>query len=138
MIIVIDLMYGPVAFCAKLSLFLLYYRLFSRHQWIRYMVYLGIGSAFALYTAGMIVYGYLCLPRRGQSWIEAGLSSRCHEQFIMVGYIRGPFNVLSDLFLLLLPLPAVWQLHLPLGKRLGISGIFLTGSLWVVKNGFIM
>ena len=129
MIIVIDLMYGPVAFSAKLSLFLLYYRLFARHQWIRYMVYLGIGSALAMYTAGMIVYGYLCLPRRGQSWIEAGLSSRCHGQFIMIGYVRGPFNVLSDIFLLLLPLPAVWQLHLPLRKKLGISGIFLTGSL---------
>ena len=129
MIIVIDLMYGPITFCAKLSLFLLYYRLFGRHQWIRHLVYLGIGSVFAMYTAGMIVYGYLCLPRPGQSWIEAGLSSRCHDQFIMIGYVRGPFNVLSDLFLLLLPLPAVWQLHLPLRKKVGTYGIFLTGSL---------
>lgn len=129
MVIVIDLLYGPVAFCAKLSLFLLYYRLFSRHQWIRHLVYLGIGAAAAMYTAVMIVYGYLCLPRRGQSWIEAGLSSRCHKQFIMIGYVRGPFNVLSDLYLLFLPLPAVWQLHLPLRKRLGIAAIFLTGSL---------
>ena len=129
MVIVVDLLYGPVAFCAKLSLFLLYYRLFARHQWIKYLVYLGIGSAAAMYTAVMIVYGYLCLPRHKESWIEAGLSSRCHKQFIMIGYVRGPFNVLSDLYLLLLPLPAVWQLQLPLRKRLGIVGIFLTGSL---------
>lgn len=133
MIIVIDLLYGPVAFCAKLSLFLLYYRLFARHQWMRYSVYLGIGSAATMYTAGMIVYGYLCLPRRGQSWIEAGLSSRCQKQFIMVGYVRGPFNVLSDLYLLFLSLPAILQLRLPLRKRIGIAGIFLTGSLWVAK-----
>ena len=129
MVIVIDLLYGPIAFCAKLSLFLLYYRLFARHQWIRYLIYIGIGSVAAMYTASMIVYGYLCLPRSGQSWIEAGLSSRCHKQFIMIGYVRGPFNVLSDLYLLFLPLPAVWQLHLPLRKRVGIAGIFLTGSL---------
>ena len=129
MVIVIDLMYGPVAFCAKLALFLLYYRLFSRHPWIRHLVYLGIGSAAAMYTASMIVYGYLCLPRHWESCIEAGLSSRCHKQFIMIGYIRGPFNVLSDLYLLCLPIPAVWQLHLPLRKRLGIAGISLTGSL---------
>ena len=131
MIIVVDLMYGPIAFCAKLSLFLLYYRLFARHQWVRYLVYLGIASAATMYIAGMIVYGYLGLPRSGQSWIEAGLSSRCHKQFIMIGDVRGPFNVLSDLYILLMPLPAVWQLHLPLRKRLGIAGIFLTGSLWV-------
>lgn len=133
MIVVIDLLYGPVAFCAKLSLFLLYNRLFGRHRWIRYLVYLGISSAAAMYTASMVVYGYLCLPRRGQSWIEDGLSSRCHNQFIMIGYVRGPFNVLSDLYLLFLPLPAVWQLQLPLRKRLGIAGIFLTGSLWVAN-----
>lgn len=133
MIIVIDLLYGPIAFCAKLSLFLLYYRLFARHQWIRYLVYLGIGSTAAMYTAGMILYGYLCFLRRGQSWIEAGLSLRCHKRFIMIAYVRGPFNVLSDLYVLLLPLPAVWQLHLPLRKRLGIAGIFLTGSLWVAN-----
>ncbi|KAL8652303.1 MAG: hypothetical protein Q9210_002761 [Variospora velana] len=136
MIIVIDLMYGPIAFCAKLSLLLLYYRLFARHRWIRYLVYFGIGSVAAMYTAGTIVYGYLCLPRPGQSWIEAGLSARCHNQFIMISYVRGPFNLLSDLYLLLLPLPAVWQLHLPLRKKLGIAGIFLTGSFACIASIF--
>lgn len=129
MIIVIDLLYGPVTFAAKLSLFLLYYRLFSRHQWMRNLVYLGIGATAASYFATMIVFGYLCLPRRGQGWIETVLSPRCHKQFIVTSYFRGPFNVLSDVYLLLLPLPAVWNLHLPLRKRIGIAGIFLTGSL---------
>lgn len=133
MIIVVDLLYGPIAFCAKLSLFLLYYRLVARYHWIRYLVYLGIGSAAAMYTVSTSVYGYLCLPRHGQSWIEAALSSRCDTQFIMIGYVRGPFNVASDLYLLLLPLPVVWQLRLPLRKRLGVAGIFMTGSLWVTK-----
>ena len=134
MVIVVEMLYGPIAFCAKLSLFLLYYRIFARHQWIRYLTYLGIGSAAAMYTASTIVYGYLCLPRRGQSWLEAGfLPSRCQRQFIMLAYVRGPFNVLSDLYLLFLPLPAVWQLQLPLRKRLGIAGIFVTGALWVAK-----
>ncbi|KAL9100424.1 MAG: hypothetical protein Q9163_004206 [Psora crenata] len=126
--IVIDLLYGPIAFCAKLSLFLFYYRLFARRQSMRYLIYLGIGSAAAMYTTSTIVYGYLCLPRSGQGWIEAGLSSRCNSQFIMLAYARGPFNVLSDLYLLFLPLPPVLQLQLPLRKRLGIAGIFLTGS----------
>lgn len=129
MIIVVDLLYGPVTFCAKLSLFLLYYRLFARHRWMRNLVYLGIGASGASYLATMIVFGYLCLPRRGHGWIETVLSSRCKKQFVVTGYFRGPFNVLSDVYLLLLPLPAVWKLHLPLRKRIGIAGIFLTGSL---------
>ena len=127
-------MYGPIAFCAKLSLFLLYFRLFGIHSWIRYSVYLGIASAAAMYTTSFVMYGYLCLPHRGQSWIEAGLSSRCHEQWIVIGYVRGPFNVVSDLFLLLLPLPAVWQLRLPVRKRIWVAGVFLTGSLSVTRT----
>ena len=129
MVIVIDMLSGPSTFCAKLSLFLLYYRLFAPHQWIRYLVYLGIGSSAATYTASTIMYGYLCLPRHGQSWTEAVLSSRCHKQTIILGYVQGPFNILSDLYLLFLPLSSVWQLHLPLRKRLGIAVIFLSGSL---------
>ena len=82
-----------------------------------------------MYVPIMIVFGYLCLPRRGQSWLEAGDSPRCNKQFIVIGCVQGPFNTLSDLYLLSLPLPAVWQLQLPLRKRLGIAGIFLTGSL---------
>lgn len=122
-------MYNPTAFCAKLSLLLLYYRLFARHRWVRYSVYLGIGSIATVYTADTIAYGYLCFPHGGQGWIEAATTARCYDNAILISYVRGPFNLLSDLYLLLLPLPAVWQLHLPLRKRLGIAGIFMTGSL---------
>lgn len=127
--IVINVMYSPIAFCAKLSLFLLYYRLFGRHRWIRYSVYLGIGSIAAVYTADTIAYGYLCFPHGGQSWIEAVAGARCFDNSMTLSYVRIPFNILSDLYLFILPLPAVWQLHLPLRKRLGIAGIFMTGSL---------
>lgn len=100
------------------------------------MVGFGIGITAAMYTGSMIVYGYLCLPRPGQNWVDAGLSSRCKKQFIMIACVRGPSNVLSDIYLLLLPLPAVWQLHLPLRKKLGMAAVFFTGSLLVPKPFF--
>ena len=123
------MMYEVIAFAAKLSLSLLYYRLFARHRWMRYLIYLQLGLAFAMHMASIGVFGYLCLPHHGEGWLEAGLSARCHRQIVLIGYVRGPFNLLSDLYLLFLPLPAVWQLHAPLRKKLGICGIFLTGSL---------
>ncbi|KAL6718612.1 hypothetical protein ACLMJK_002846 [Lecanora helva] len=54
----------------------------------------------------------------------------------MIGYVRGPFNVLSDLYLLILPLPAVWQLHLPFRARLGLAAVFLTGFLACIASIF--
>ena len=129
MFIIIDLLYGPIIFCTKYCVLLPYYRLFGRHQWMRRLVYLGIGCILATYAAQESLYGYLCLPRPRQSWLEAALSSRVHESFVVVGYFGGSFSLASDLYLLFLPLPAVWQLHLPLRKKLGVAGIFMTGSL---------
>ena len=122
-------MYGLVAFCAKLSLFLLHYRLFATHNWIRYLVYAGISSSFVFYTTTTAVDGYLCLPHHGESWVLALLTPRCHRQVVLVAYVQGPFNILSDLFLLLLPLPAVWKLQVSPQKKFGIIAIFLTGLL---------
>ncbi len=96
---------------------------------MRQLVYLGIGLNAAAYTAFTITLGVLCLPHRGQSWLEVPFSPRFRRSFVLIGYVQGPFNLVSDLYLLLMPLPAVWQLHLPLRKRLGISGIFLTGFM---------
>ena len=65
--------------------YLLYYRLFARHQWMRSLVYIGIGSTPVMYKAVMIVYGYLCLPHREEGdQIEASFSSRCYRQFTKI------------------------------------------------------
>ncbi|KAL8850687.1 MAG: hypothetical protein Q9221_004335 [Calogaya cf. arnoldii] len=88
----------------------------------------------ATYTAATIVFGCLCVPRDGKSWVVVGISPKCGRVLIMVSYVLGPFNLVSDLYLLLMPLPAVWQLHLPLRKRIGIAGIFLTGLLAFIAS----
>ena len=132
-VIVVELMYSVVALSAKLSLLLLYYNLFACHRWMRLLIYLGIGLIFVMYTASFGAFGYLCLPHRGEGWLEALLSSRCHRQVILLAYVRGPLNLIGDLYLLILPFPAIKQLHVPRRKKLGIYGIFLTGSLYVEK-----
>ncbi|KAI4240728.1 MAG: hypothetical protein L6R40_004973 [Gallowayella cf. fulva] len=53
---------------------------------------------------------------------------------MVIALVGGPFNLVSDLYLLLMPLPAVWQLQLPLRKRLGVAGVFLTGSLACIAS----
>ena len=39
----------------------------------------------------------------------------------------GVVNIISDFFILIVPLPAVWSLQLPIKKKVGISAIILTG-----------
>jgi len=45
-------------------------------------------------------------------------------------------NIVTDGILLALPLPLIWDLHLPKGQKMALSGVFLLGSLYVFYLGF--
>ena len=40
----------------------------------------------------------------------------------------GWFNIFSDLALLVLPMPLIWNLQLPWKKKIGVAVIFVTGA----------
>ncbi|MCJ1366546.1 hypothetical protein MMC16_005675 [Acarospora aff. strigata] len=128
LVIGLGLIYPPTAFFAKLSLFLLYLHIFSPNRPTRYMIYSGIAITFGLYTATFAYNVYLCVPRPGQGWLVAVSSPRCNKAYIL-SYIQGPFGIVSDFYLLLLPVPVVWQLHLPAKRKIGVCAIFATGFL---------
>ena len=119
---------GPAIFFAKLSLFLLYLRLFGPNRKARWFIWIGIVASAVAYAATTVAFGVLCLPRAGESWLAATASKRCTDaQYI--GYAQGPYGILSDFYLLILPIPAVWQLHMPLKRKLQIIAVFMTGFL---------
>ena len=121
-------MYGPTVFFAKLSLFLLYLRIFSPSRNMRFLIYFGIVFNFIYYVATAVSMMALCLPRKGEIWAVALYSSRCHHAITMT-YVQGIFNIVSDLFLLGLPIPVVLRLQMPQRKKWGVIAIFATGFL---------
>jgi hypothetical protein len=44
-------------------------------------------------------------------------------------YPTGIFGVISDLYILILPMPTVFSLHLPMKRKVGIAAIFMTGAM---------
>ena len=73
-----------------------------------------------------------CSPRNGSSqtaWIAALESNRCLRPEKTLSVVVGVGNVLSDFYLILLPLPAVWGLQIPARRKLAILSMFLTGSM---------
>ena len=127
------MLYGPSVFFAKLSILLLYLRIFSPDRWTRLFIYLGIWVIFIYYMVTASIFVGLCSPRHGESWPVALLSSRCGETMVMT-YVQGIFNIVSDFYVLVLPLPVVWKLQLPLRKKIGVSAVFMTGLLLVPLN----
>jgi hypothetical protein len=112
-----------------LSLFLLYLRLFGKNLRARYLNFFGIAVSFVVYTATTFAFGYLCVRRLSETWLESQQSDRCLEDTVPLYYIQGILCLVSDLYISFLPVPLVWRLQMPLGKRIGVLAIFATSVL---------
>ena len=106
----------------------MYLRIFSPNLQTRYLIYFGMVIMVLFYTACLLVEAISCTPRSGETWIEAQLSKRCGRD-LTLGYVMAAFNVVSDFYLLAIPLPVVWKLQLPLRRKIGVSAVFMTGFL---------
>lgn len=122
--------YGPVIFFVKLALFLLFLHLFGCLRWMRYLVWFGITITGCFYISGTAVVFGLCAPRDGKTWLGMSMTPQCRnlEDY---GIAQGTMNLVSDFYLLIIPIPAVMSLQLPQKKKLGVIAVFMTGFLYV-------
>ena len=116
-------------FTVKLSLFLLYHRVFGLVWYIRTLVFIGIGFHLILYTTSFVLEFVFCYPRPGQSFLTTFTNPRCAEDAVRLGIAQGVGNIIGDFYLLLMPMPVVWKLQLSLQKKIGVTAIFMTGFL---------
>lgn len=70
-------------------------------------------------------------PRRGETWQTHLFTDE--QQYAQI--YASPFSAVGlviDLYLLVLPLKAVYDLYLPLKRKLAVGVVFLTGILYAV------
>ncbi|KAL8650373.1 MAG: hypothetical protein Q9210_003863 [Variospora velana] len=127
--LVVVALYGPVVFLVKLALFLLFLHLFGHLRWLRWLVWLGILVTGCFYISVPIVVFTLCSPSKGNSWLGMSFKSKCRDGMQDYGVAQGVMNLVSDFYLLIVPIPAVLALHLPKKKKFGVIAIFMTGFL---------
>ncbi|KAL9604653.1 MAG: hypothetical protein Q9219_000373 [cf. Caloplaca sp. 3 TL-2023] len=120
--------YGPTMFLVKLTLFLLFLHIFGRLRWFRYLIWHGIVITGCFYVSEFVIAFALCTPPRGRTWLEMSSVPKC-SQLQTYGIAQGIMNLVSDLYLLVIPIPAVLSLQLPKSKKIGVIAIFMTGFL---------
>lgn len=113
---------------AKLSLLFLYLDVFRSNARLRYFIYFGIAFNILFYTSVMVAFFIIYMPRKGERLFNLLYKPRIRIG-VTLAIVQGAVNVGSDLYILCLPIPGVWQLQAPLSKKIGISVIFLTGIL---------
>lgn len=129
--LIIVSIYGPCLWFIKISLFVLYLEIFGLLRWLRYLAFGGMIVTGLFYFASMFAFAILCSPKHGHSqiaYITALASPQCSKAQPLSTVI-GAVSVVSDLYLIVLPLPAVWSLQLSFRRKLGVSAMFLTGFM---------
>lgn len=113
---------------SKLSILLLYFRQFSPNKRFRGFICFGIICTVMINITTIIVDVALCAPRQGESFSSLSSIQRCtHLQTWAV--VQGSLNILLDFYIVYLPVPVVWSLHLYAKKKIGVLAIFMTGLM---------
>ena len=110
----------------KLSILLLYIRIFGRLRYFKNLAYIiGIFSV-CWGIMVILVCALQCRPVQF-TWDKSGKGTCINAPLFFI--IGSAPNVLTDFVLLVLPLPAVWNLHTTRAQKISLTGIFMLGSL---------
>lgn len=116
----------------KCSILAFYLRL-SQERVFRILVFIAVAFVAGYSISGVFVIIFSCIPVAG-SWdliLAAEPTTRCVNR--PVGYLtQAAFNIASDIFILILPLPTIWKLQMRLQQKLYIIAIFTCGFLLVL------
>ena len=110
---------------SKISLLMLFHRIFITPAFR--MATKVIGTIVILWWIGTLLADTLiCLPIE-HNW-NPKIPARCGNKLLLDILPPIPW-IVTDLAILLMPLPMVYKLHLPGIQRVGLAGLFLLGSL---------
>lgn len=96
---------------------------------MRLYIYIGAASTIAFYVAAGITQFVFSTPKPSETWISFALSGRMNQAKLL----KVPVSVVGlavDLYILILPIGGVWQLHLTTRRKIGVMLIFMTGTLY--------
>jgi len=109
----------------KLSFLFGYYRVLAvQHMRIVYIVAIVIVGGWSL--SQVLVGIFICTPVHG-FW-DKTIAAKCIPN-IPQWYINAAGNIITDVAVFLLPLPAIWRLTLAKQQKILLLGIFCLGFL---------
>ncbi|KAF2675841.1 hypothetical protein K458DRAFT_437682 [Lentithecium fluviatile CBS 122367] len=128
-------LYSLAALFIKITLLVLYLRMFHPTYRANTMIWVGIVDVSLAYVAFAIAFIIIFTPPpvHQEQW---GLTRSAAKTTALLKStaVNGVFVIVSDFYILLIPMHLVMGLHLPLGRKLGVCGIFLTGLRIVELN----
>ncbi|KAL4778005.1 hypothetical protein BJX76DRAFT_366907 [Aspergillus varians] len=126
------ILYAATVPMVKLSVLLLYHRIF-RFTWSLYIcAFLSIGYTISVSTAISLA----CVPTSffWTQWVDPLSGGHCRINLYNFYLWNGVANLFTDVIILCVPIPAVWRLQMPKAQKWAVSGIFLLGGFVCVAT----
>lgn len=124
--VAVEIIYCTSVVFPKLSILAMYLRLFPVKKAYRYTTFTLMFIVAANGIAGDFTSLLSCRPLASR-WDPARhghcINITNYWRFISLA------NIISDIAMLVLPLPVVWNLHVSLPQKISLTVLFLTGSL---------
>ncbi|KAI9681517.1 MAG: hypothetical protein M1817_002801 [Caeruleum heppii] len=118
---------------AKLSILLFYYRIFPT-QHFRRAAYV-VGGFIVFWCVGTIFASVFECKPVSYFWNQAipGTEGKCVNVNIYY-LLSGLITIITDVIILILPMPVVWKLQIPKSQKFALTGIFVLGFFCVVAS----
>ncbi|KAL4937822.1 hypothetical protein BDV06DRAFT_202191 [Aspergillus oleicola] len=125
MIIPMQSLYGVGLSLIKTSLMVLYYRLFGTKRSIRIAIYITGAVVWAWGFSIVLESFLLCQPIEFNynPFLPGGTCGHRNAAFVVAGVL----NMFTDFMVMLLPVPYIWKLQLPIGRKIGLVVTFCLG-----------
>jgi hypothetical protein len=113
-------------FFIKMSFLFNYHRLLAASRLRPYCI--GAMVLIVLWGGGVIILVLvMCIPLEGV-W-DPNVDAKCVPHITVMWWFNGVFNSIGDLFILTLPIPALWRLQLPRRQKIYLLFVFGLGFL---------
>lgn len=135
---IIMAIYSVVIFLIKFSILLQYLRVFlplKQHNAMFWTCHALIWLNLVLYLLFLFFTIFSCKPIN-KYW-NPFISGNCLNTFA-INVISPLINTTSDIVIVILPQPIIWNLQISFKKKIGLSTIILVGVLWVEKTCWIL
>lgn len=123
-----EYIYLLLVLVVKLSCLLFYQRIFSPSRKMRWLILAGMCLIGGTHTGLFFSALFECIPVQ-KSW-RPELQGHCLPPKGLP-YASGAINVVSDIYVLVIPIPCIWELHMQFHRKLRLMIIFGLGVLWV-------
>ncbi|KAK2599573.1 hypothetical protein N8I77_011314 [Diaporthe amygdali] len=128
-----QMMLVPGLIFSKVSLFLLFLQIFDIRDGMRLAIRIGIAATLIIYFPSFPMAGYYQAPSPGQSWENVMITGR-PQNGIYWGIVQSALGILLDLYMFVLPLPIITQLHISKTKRNQLVLVFSTAFISEVRG----